>query len=601
MVQSLIQRIRENKLDALYLFINESLRDRNQFDVFFHNLMVVLPNNWSINRVEIGHEFLSRTVFADQQLAGQADGDNNNENIEAESLNEVNNSKQDQLFRWICSLESLRSLIISDGYIPRKDHGFLNTKAVLRNLPRANNLQYLDIQRLKLRITGDDLENNDAELLAESLDSLRDSLEDLRLPAISLWGTTTSTTKEMKSEDDNDQSNVCHDSQCSLEKAPQNYPLDPLMRVCGEMTNLQLLAISCANFCESRSDNGEDQQHDGDGNREEIIRDEESRREGNSVKRPKIKLLSSKSCLISREVLLQLCRSSSTLQELALRSMRIDDHMCRTIAKALNPPGYTNTSRISLVPSSSSLSLMCSDSEQDNDDEFASDVMDMNDASDQHSPSFWTSLDLRQNPSIGTAGYEAILSSLERNCDLWCSLMVDNDSFQSRFNALIELNQANRGALVRSPTPEKLAVFLERLKDDPTALWYFLTIHRDSILHPLVRFMKWKNAIEEKNRNNTERSRAVVADSVLSREQQQQLLQAHGQNQESGRKRTSEALVLPSPSVCVPSYQNDALASFPDVGRLNSNQVDQKRGDEADDQSKQQNIKRPRKSEAASR
>merc|ERR1712087_1078181 len=137
--------------------------------------------------------------------------------------------------------------------------------------------------------------------------------------------------------------------------------------------------------------------------------------------------------------------------------------------------------------------------------------------------------------------------------------------------------------------------------DDPTALWYFLTIHRDSILHPLVRFMKWKNAIEEKNRNSTERSRAVVADSVLSREQQQQLLQAHGQNQESGRKRTSEALVLPSPSVCVPSYQNDALASFPNVGRLNSNQVDQKRGDEADDQSKQQNIKRPRKSEAASR
>lgn len=422
MVQSLIQRIRENKLDALYLFINESLRDRNQFDVFFHNLMVVLPNNWSINRVEIGHEFLSRTVVADQR---QADGENNNENIEAESLIELHNSKQDQLFRWVCSLESLRSLIISDGYIPRKDHGFLNTKALLRNLPRANNLQYLDIQRLKLRITGDGLENNDAELLAESLDSLRDSLEDLRLPAISLWGTTTSTTAEMESEADNEQSNACHDSQCSQEKVQQNYPLDPLIRVCGEMTNLQLLAISCANCCESRSENGEDQQqHDGDSNREEMIRDGETEREGSSNKRPTIKLLSSKSCLISREVLLQLCRSSSTLQELALRSMRIDDDMCRTIAKALDPPGNTKTSRISLVPSSSSLSLMCSDSEQDNDDEFASDGIDMNDASDQHSPSFWTSLDLRQNPSIGTAGYESILSSLERNCDLWCSLMV---------------------------------------------------------------------------------------------------------------------------------------------------------------------------------
>ena len=76
----------------------------------------------------------------------------------------------------------------------------------------------------------------------------------------------------------------------------------------------------------------------------------------------------------------------------------------------------------------------------------------------------------------------------------------DNDSFQSKFNALIELNQANRGALVRSPSPEKLAVFLDRLKDDPTALWYFLTIHRDAALHPLIRYLKWKNSIVAKNK-----------------------------------------------------------------------------------------------------
>ncbi len=159
------------------------------------------------------------------------------------------------------------------------------------------------------------------------------------------------------------------------------------------------------------------------------------------------------------------------------------------------------------------------------------------------------------------------------------------------------MNQANRGALVRSPTPEKLAVFLDRLKDDPTALWYFLTIHRDSILYPLVRFLKWKNAIQEKNRNSLERSRAVVVNSGLFREQQHQLLQSHGQNQESGRKRTSEAVSLPLPSLLMPSYQNGAVASFPDVGGLNSNQVDLNRGVEANDQSMQQNIKRPRKFE----
>ena len=421
MVQSLIQRIRENKLDALYLFINESLRDRNNFDVFFHNLMVVLPNNWSINRVEIGHEFLSRTVVADQQ---QADQREENDNINGTS-NSDNESKQDQLFRWVCSLESLRSLIISDGYIPRKDHGFLDTKALLRNLPRANNLQYLDIQRLKLRITGDGIENNDAELLAESLDSLRDSLEDLRLTAISMWFAAGTTTLETRNELEEDQSSDCNRLQVNPEQQPQRYPLDPLIRVCGVMTNLQLLAISCANCWRNQSDNGEDQQQlDESGNHEDITRDAETETGSESSQRPNKKFISSKSCLISREVLLQLCRSSSTLQELALRSMRIDDDTCKTIAKAFDPPGNIKTSRNCLTSSSSSLSLMCSDSERDNDDEFANNATDMSDTSNQHSPSFWTSLDLRQNPSIGTEGYEAILSSLERNYDLWCSLMV---------------------------------------------------------------------------------------------------------------------------------------------------------------------------------
>jgi hypothetical protein len=95
----------------------------------------------------------------------------------------------------------------------------------------------------------------------------------------------------------------------------------------------------------------------------------------------------------------------------------------------------------------------------------------------------------------------------------------DNDSFQAKFNALIELNQANRGDLVRSPTREKLAAFLERLSsqhaqhDDayPTALWYFLTIH-DSILHPLVGFLKWK----AQRQDNEDKATAAEAASAAA-------------------------------------------------------------------------------------
>jgi len=548
MVQSLIQRIRENKLDALYLFINESLRDRNEFDVFFHNLMIVLPNNWSINRVEIGHEFLSRTVVGDQQQAGQPQEADGNENIDIDN----HGSKQDQLFRWVCSLESLRSLIISDGYIPRKDHGFVDTRALLRNLPRANNLQYLDIQRLKLRITGDNIENNDAELLAESLDSLRDSLEDLRLTAISMCDTTRSTDQESNTIGEEQQQSSGHNRfQCAMEQHQKRYPLDATIRVCGEMSNLQLLAVSCANSCECHDDNGEDQQNpEGDEIRLDRIRELGNEIDGSDSPTSDNKSPIKTSCLISREVLLLLCRSSSTLQELALRSMRIDDDTCKTIAKAFDPPDNSKAL---------SLSLECSDGEQDNDNDFHENAICVDDTVNNHSPSFWTSLDLRQNPSIGTSGYEAILSSLERNYDLWCSLMVDNDSFQSRFNALIELNQANRGSLVRSPTPEKLAVFLDRLKDDPTALWYFLTIHRDSILHPLIRYLKWKNTMKknriEKNRGDAGRQQ--------QQQQQQQVVQEFKQSDELGHKRRA-AVALSLPTFSSPIATNGTPASSTD-------------------------------------
>jgi hypothetical protein len=49
-----------------------------------------------------------------------------------------------------------------------------------------------------------------------------------------------------------------------------------------------------------------------------------------------------------------------------------------------------------------------------------------------------------------------------------CLRVQDNDTYQAKFNSLIELNQANRGDLLRSPTKEKLVVFLEKLRDDPT-------------------------------------------------------------------------------------------------------------------------------------
>lgn len=593
MVQSLIQRIRENKLDALYLFINESLRDRNEFDVFFHNLMVVLPNNWSINRVEIGHEFLSRTVVADQEQAVQDQENNDDGNDDGVQLpNNENNtsheSKQDLLFRWVCSLESLRSLIISDGYIPRKDHGFVDTKALLRHLPRANNLQYLDIQRLKLRITSTSIENNDAELLAESLNSLRDSLEDLRLTAISMCDTTkldiqdtnTRTEKEL-------QASKYNRSQCILQQHHKRYPLDATIQACGEMSNLQLLAISCANSCECHDDNEENQQNP-DGNEIQNERPQEAVNETvgsinpNSDNKSPLQPPTPTSCLISREVLLQLCRSSSTLQELALRSMRIDDDTCKTIARAFDPPSGSK---------SLSFSLKCSDSEQDNVAEFDNDAFVLEDAINNHSPSFWTSLDLRQNPSIGTSGYMAILSSLERNYDLWCSLMVDNDSFQSRFNALIELNQANRGSLVRSPTPEKLAVFLDRLKDDPTALWYFLSIHRDSILHPLIRYLKWKHTVKKMRCRNSE---TPIGEYFLA--EQQQVIQAYKQNDASGKKRRVDA-TLSLPAFSPPTAANSATTFFTSGDEIvNTNSTRLNKDNEAYNQDQQPHLKRSRQS-----
>ena len=438
-MEGVIERIRENKLDALYLFINETLRDRTQFEIFFHNLMNVLPNNWSINRVEIGHEFLS--MISSSEENDEEEGGIAAAAVAAAQVDENSEeNKQDSLFYWVCSLESLRSLIISDGYIPRQDHGFCDTKSLLRNLPLAKNLQYLDIQRLKLN-TNDNTETlgetaaaagsagardgtsslnlvEDAELLANSLESITDSLEDIRLTSITIC----------------DKSNNNAMATTTTAAATQRYPLDAAIRVCGDMANLQLLAISCASGTTKNNNENDDDDailQDGEQQQQQQQDDGNGSSSSSEDNATTSKMIHENSCLISNEVLLELCRTSTTLQELALRSMRIDDNMCKTIAEAFDPPNSNHHHRIMAMPTSfhrvgSSNNLHTTEEEDYNDDTSIQ--------TNTHSPSFWTSLDLRQNPNIGTIGYNAILASLERNYDLWCSLMVVS------FSILLVLN-----------------------------------------------------------------------------------------------------------------------------------------------------------------
>ena len=276
MMDSLLERIEDNKLDALYLFINDTLRDPVEFERFFTALLGVLPNNYSIQRVEFGHEFLSMCT------------------------------RQGELFEIVCMLESLKTLIISDGYVPRKDTGCVQTNALLSNLPRARNLTNLDLQRLEL------CSEEHVEMLVDAFETLHESLEDVRITSLNLW--------------------------------PNAPGLDDVFSACVDMTNLRSLAMS-ARPC--------------------------------------------KRALLSKERILELCQNSTTLQDLSLRSMNLTDDMCRTIASALE----TST--------------------------------------------FLTSLDIRQNDEIGTEGYYAILHALERNYDLWCTVMVVSTTLQPSIHLFI--------------------------------------------------------------------------------------------------------------------------------------------------------------------
>lgn len=371
-MDSLLERIEENKLDALYLFINETLRDRQTFDVFLQNLVAVLPHNWSIQRVEVGHEFLSMVPPGHQR----------------------------ELFQLICGLESLRTLIVSDGYVPRKDNGSVHAEALLHSLPRARNLINLDLQRLHLKTEAE------VQMLADAFESLSESLEEIRITSL-VVEVEAATSVSSQADDDTDEND--QGSYSSSTSPVSGGVLDGPIEQCIEMGSLRSLAIS--------------------------QKQQSPQTPGEVVKG-----------VVSQTCLLNLCQKSTTLQDLALRNMNMDNTTCQTLAKALT----TN--------------------------------------------SFLTSLDLRQNDRITTPGYASILQALERNYDLWCTVMVDDESFQAKFNALIELNQANRGDLVRSPTRDKLAKFIVHLNEqgnDPTSLWYFLSIH-DNILFPLVEFMQWK-------------------------------------------------------------------------------------------------------------
>jgi hypothetical protein len=269
-MDSLLERIEENKLDALYLFINEALRDRATFDSFFASLLSVLPQNWSIQRVEFGHEFLTMVPECAQQAL---------------------------LFESIANLESLRTIIVSDGYVPRKGKGSVQTEALLCALPRARNLINLDLQRLELA------DEEQVDLLADVFESMQEHLEEVRITSLFLG-----------------------------KEAPC---LDRVIEACVDMSNLRALSIS-SHFG----------YHD------------------------------TKRQFISKECLQNLCQNSTTLQDLVLREMHLNDEQCRTLANALT----TN--------------------------------------------SFLTSLDIRQNTQIGEEGYTAILQALERNYDLWCTVVV---------------------------------------------------------------------------------------------------------------------------------------------------------------------------------
>ena len=368
-MESLLEGLEENRLDALYLFITDVLRDETAFRRFYDNLIAVLPNCYSVHRIEVGHEFLKQIGEADQK----------------------------RVFRIVTEIESLRTLIVSDGYVQRKDHGSVCTRAFLTELPRARSLVNLDIHRMELAT------RNHVELLAQACSSLHESLEEVRLTGLFV----------------------------NHEDHPK-YCLDPVVERILEMPHIRSLTLSL---------------YPG-------AHDEKQR-------------------VVSPILLKDLCQLS-TLQDLTLRSFNLDDEACYKIAEALEVT------------------------------------------------SFLTTLDLRQNKSIQRPGLACMLNSMEQNFSSWCTIMVDDPQFQGRFMVVIELNQADRGDVVRNFSAEKLFDFLETLSEPPTpggrplppsALWYFLQLH-DTCRDPLAQYLLWKERHNKQKNARMARKRKLEEDLV---------------------------------------------------------------------------------------
>jgi hypothetical protein len=336
-MESLLEGLEENRLDALYLFITDVLRDATAFRRFYDNLVTVLPNCWSVHRIEVGHEFLKQIGEVDQR----------------------------RIFHIMTEIESLRTLIVSDGYVQRKDLGAICTPAFLGELPRARSLVNIDIHRMELA------DESQIRLLASACASLNESLEEVRFTGLFVTG-----------------------------EESKDFCLDPVVETLLEMPHIRSLTLSLYAGAH----------------------DEKQR-------------------MVSPHLLKELCQLS-TLQDLVLRTMNLDDETCFKMAEALE----------------------CS--------------------------SFLTSLDLRQNNSITKVGLSQILHAMNQNFTSWCTVLVDDLFFQGRFLVLIELNQADRGDVVRNFSKDKLVDFISGL-NSPSALWYFLQLH-DTVRDPMAAFLLWK-------------------------------------------------------------------------------------------------------------
>ena len=490
-MESLLEGLEENRLDALYLFITDVLRDGASFRRFFANLMVVLPQNYSVHRIEAGHEFLRHMQANDQD--------------------------QQRLFRTITELESLRTLIVSDGYVQRKDHGALCTRIFLQELPRATSLVNLDVHRM-------DLKNDaDVELLSLAMESIGESLEDLRLTGLFVSKAVTSLDPVLEHLLDfqhlrsftmalytrgANQNNIIHNNNNNNNNNPlmiehndnqiDNNPLQEHAEPPANADNVPPQVPLDLHQQQQQQQPGdvqlpqqEVQPQPGDNNRNnnddrgvivpplpdavpplpqnQLLPHQQQQQpapanplnnQNHNNNNPTTNTPGPK---VSPKVWHELCLLS-TLQDLTLRQMHLDDAACIEIARALQQSAF----------------LSC--------------------------------LDLRQNPDITEVGYKAIATALKLNFSSWCTVAVDDPRYQSIFQCLIELNQNNRDQVVRNMTLTNLSEFVENLeaaRPNPTAIWYFLSIH-DTVRHSLASYLEFQSKIVRRHERLAQRQRKLA-------------------------------------------------------------------------------------------